>query len=142
MSRRFYSEIHLHLIWHTRESRPLMDVNIEVALHRWLRNRIARFSGVFLHALNGTDNHIHLAVTVPPTLLVSDFVGDLKGSSSHAINQEFHRNGEHFAWQGGYGVVSFGTRDNPWVIAYIERQKEHHAAGSVHERLECSQSEE
>jgi hypothetical protein len=39
-------------------------------------------------------------------------------------------------WQGGYGVVSFGTRDLPWVVAYIENQREHHARGTIHERLE------
>jgi hypothetical protein len=33
-------------------------------------------------------------------------------------------------------VVSFGTRDLPWVVAYIENQREHHARGTIHERLE------
>jgi hypothetical protein len=30
-------------------------------------------------------------------------------------------------WQTGYGVVSFGTGDLPWVVAYIQNQKQHHA---------------
>jgi hypothetical protein len=40
-------------------------------------------------------------------------------------------------WQVGYGVVSFGTRDLPWVVEYIQNQREHHARSSTHERLEC-----
>ena len=39
-------------------------------------------------------------------------------------------------WQKGYGVVSFGTGDLDWVKLYISNQKEHHARGGVHDRLE------
>jgi hypothetical protein len=36
----------------------------------------------------------------------------------------------------GYAVVSFGTADLPWVMAYVRNQKEHHFGGKTHERLE------
>lgn len=39
-------------------------------------------------------------------------------------------------WQTGYGVVSFGAKDLPWVAAYIQNQREHHARGNAHGRLE------
>ena len=39
-------------------------------------------------------------------------------------------------WQAGYGIVSFGTRDLPWVVAYVRNQKKHHADGTTHDRLE------
>jgi putative transposase len=39
-------------------------------------------------------------------------------------------------WQNAYGVVSFGTRDLPWVIEYVRNQREHHARGTIQERLE------
>jgi len=32
--------------------------------------------------------------------------------------------------------VSFGTAHRVWVVRYVERQKEHHAAGRLQERLE------
>jgi putative transposase len=72
-----------------------------------------------LHAIGGTDDHIHLAVSAPPTLLVSDGLGELKAASAYYIN---HRvaNRKLLAWQTGYGVVSFGTRAVPWVVRYIE----------------------
>ena len=44
--------------------------------------------------------------------------------------------GKVLQWQIGYGVVSFGTRELPWVVDYIRNQREHHAAGSVYDRLE------
>jgi hypothetical protein len=39
-------------------------------------------------------------------------------------------------WQRGFGVVSFGKKQLPWVRAYIRNQKEHHASGSIQDRLE------
>jgi hypothetical protein len=36
----------------------------------------------------------------------------------------------------GYGVVSFGTKDLPWIVKYVRNQKEHHATGKIYERLE------
>ena len=90
---------------------------------------------MIVHRVGGTETHIHMAVSVPPTLLVSEWIGKIKGASSHHINQELV-NRKLLDWQVGYGVVSFGTRDLPWVIDYIANQKEHHARGTTHERLE------
>ncbi len=36
----------------------------------------------------------------------------------------------------GRRVVSFGKKNLPWVLDYVARQREHHASGRVHERLE------
>ena len=33
-------------------------------------------------------------------------------------------------------MVTFGTKDLPWVVQYIRNQKQHHASGQVHDRLE------
>jgi hypothetical protein len=85
---------------------------------------------------------VHIAVTVPPTLLISEFIGQLKGGSSHDVNQANGGRQKELQWQSGYGVVSFGTRDLPWVIEYIRNQREHHARGTVHERLERVDQEE
>ena len=37
---------------------------------------------------------------------------------------------------GGYGVVSFGTKDLEWVKRYVRAPREHHARGTVEDRLE------
>jgi hypothetical protein len=60
----------------------------------------------------------------------------LKGGSSHTVNQMFPALVERFAWQVGYGVVSFGTRDLKWVVRYVRNQREHHACGKIEDRLE------
>jgi len=38
--------------------------------------------------------------------------------------------------------VSFGTKDLPWVVDYVRNQREHHACGTVQERLERMEMED
>ncbi len=136
MSHNFYSEINLHLIWHTKNSLPLLTPTVEPIAHRCLKKRIVDTSGPFVHEIGGIENHIHLAVTVPPTLLLSDWIGQLKGGSAHDVNQGIGKRQKVLQWQAGYGVVSFGNKDLPWVVEYIRNQREHHSMGTVHDRLE------
>jgi putative transposase len=142
VSRNYYSEIHLHFVWHTKTSLPLLTPQVEPFVHRYLRGRIINTEGAFVHAVGGTETDVHVAVTVAPTVLVSDLVGRLKGASAHEANRLFGRGGKVLEWQAGYGVVSFGTKALEWVVAYIQNQREHHARGTVHERLERAEAME
>jgi putative transposase len=136
MSRNYYSEIHLHLTWHTILSRPILTPQLEALAHRALKQKIIDWPGAFVHEIGGTETHVHLAVSIVPTITISEFVGQLKGASSYKVNQQIGRGCKELEWQTGYGVVSFGTKDLDWVKAYIRNQKEHHAKGQVFERLE------
>jgi putative transposase len=134
MARNYYSEINLHITWHTKQSAPLLVPQVEAIAHHYLRGRCINTPGVFIHEIGGIETHVHLCLTIPPTLLISDFVGQLKGSSSHEVNQKLGH--KALEWQAGYGVVSFGTRDLPWVKEYVRNQRERHARGKIEDRLE------
>ncbi len=136
MARNYYSEIHLHLTWHTKDSLPLLIPQVEALAHRYVKQRLINTGGVFVHEIGGTETHMHVAVTIPPTILISDFVGQLKGSSSHEVNKQLGLRNKTLQWQTGYGVVSFGMGDLEWVKAYVRNQREHHARGRIHDRLE------
>ena len=141
MSLKAYSEINLHIVWHVKDDIPILRDDIEMQVYRYLRGQVVQNPGAFLHEIGGTDDHVHLVATVPPTLLISEWVGRLKGSSSHFINHEIV-NRKVLEWQAKYGVVSFGTKDLPWVVDYVRRQREHHARGAVQERLERAETED
>ncbi len=136
MANNYYSEINLHLTWHTKLSRPLLRPEIEAMTFATLREKATALGDVYIHEIGGTETHVHLALSIEPTVLISDLVGVLKGYSSHEVNRRSGMGRKVLEWQTGYGVVSFGTRDLPWVVAYVQNQKEHHAAGRVFERLE------
>ena len=134
MSRNYYSEINLHITWHTKESSPLLVPKVEANVHHYLKGRCINTSGVFIYEIGGIETHVHLCISIAPTILISDFVGQLKGSSSHEVNQKLSH--KVLEWQTGYGVVSFGTRDLEWVKAYVREQRARHERGHIEDRLE------
>ena len=135
MSRRAYSEINLHFVWHVKANVPIINETIEPGLHRFIRKYALKTKGLIFHEVGGIETHIHIAVTIPPTLLISEWIGQVKGASSHYVNHKLV-NRKVLDWQTGYGVVSFGTKDLEWVVNYIRNQKEHHKKGTTVERLE------
>jgi putative transposase len=136
MSQNSYSEIYLHMVWHTKASLPLLTPEVESVVHHYLRGRLINTPGAFVHEIGGTETHVHVVVGIVPTITISELIGDLKGASAHDANQKLAHGRKVLEWQTGYGVVSFGKKDLPWVIAYVRNQKEHHARGATHDRLE------
>jgi len=131
-----FHDICLHIVWHTKNDEPLLKGAPERAVHEFLRRRCAQTKGVFLHAIGGTETHIHLALSIEPFVSISDLTGDLKGASSRVINRQ--KGFKALYWQRGFGVVSFGRKNLPFVAEYIANQKEHHAKGTAYERLESA----
>ncbi len=140
MSNSVYSEINFHITWHTKTSLPMINEQIESRLYHCLTHKILETPGARLHAIGGIETHIHIGVSLQPNLLVSDWIGKLKGSSSHYINHEVQP--KALEWQRGYGIVTFGTKDLQWVIDYINNQKEHHKRGTTNDRLEKHSDED
>jgi putative transposase len=135
MSRNVYSEINLHFTWHTKSNTPVLMEMIESRLHQYIKHRVLETKGVLFHEIGGTDDHVHLVVSIPSTVLISDWIGKLKGASSYYINHEI-ANRKVLEWQDGYGVVSFGIKDLEWVAKYVRNQREHHKQGNVFDRME------
>ena len=73
------------------------------------------------------NDHVHMYVSIPPKLSVSDFMGYLKGKSALMIfdrhpdmGSKFNR---HF-WARGYYVATVGSVTEDAVRKYIEEQQE------------------
>lgn len=117
---------------------PLITPTIEPGLYQYLAHRAAALGG-FVHAVGGTENHIHVVASIPPGLSVGQFLKYLKGGSSHYITHGGGAPAGSFRWQEGYGIFSVGPRQLPRAIAYVQQQKAHHAAGTLITALEQDQ---
>lgn len=137
-----YWELYFHFTWHTKDNRPRINQRVEPLLYKYLIHRTLKETpGAIVHEVGGIEDHVHIAVSLPPTVLLSKWVGEIKGASSHHINHG--PCGLHaLEWQTGYGLVSFGKKDLPWVVAYIRNQREHHSRGTIVDRLERITHEE
>ncbi len=88
MSTRAYSEINLHFVWHVKASLTIINETIEPRLYRYIKSYALQSKGLIFHEAGGTETHVHIAVTIPPTLPISDWIGKIKGASSHYVNHE------------------------------------------------------
>jgi putative transposase len=130
-----------HIVWGTKERQPWILPTIEPNLYAYLASKAGEVD-TFLHAINGTEDHIHIIAAIPPKHSVAWVVKTLKGSSAHFINHVLRPAEFHFAWQRGYGSLTLGDRQRPAAIDYVTRQKEHHRQGTTNLWLERSSDEE
>ena len=72
---------------------------------------------------------------MPAMLSIADMIKQVKGVSSHFVNQTLRPEAE-LKWQGGYAAFTVSRWDLPKVIGYVQRQKEHHSAGDLWEEME------
>lgn len=140
MSSHVYHEIFLHLNWPTKEDLPVLRGDTESFCHEALRQKCEGIKGVYLKGLGGTDDHVHVALTIEPSVTISDMIQELKGFSSFEVNRRTNR--KTMQWQRGYGVVSFGKANLKWVLDYVAKQREHHRTGKIEPRLELCDSPE
>jgi REP element-mobilizing transposase RayT len=131
--------IYVHLVWATWDRLPLITPAIERPLHRVIASE-AQKMGCTLLALNSVPDHLHILVRMPSTVAVAELVKQLKGVSSHFVNDTLKPE-PPFKWQGFYGAFSVSRWDVERIVAYIQRQKEHHEVGTLIAELE-SVSEE
>jgi REP element-mobilizing transposase RayT len=102
---------------------------VEEAIHGFLRAKAIGL-GATVFALNGTEDHVHMVVSIPPSLAVAKFVGQVKAVASTKFNKT-HSDYSPFFWQEEYGAFSFDAKRLPNYTAYVNRQKEHHAQGTT-----------
>jgi len=129
-----YWRLFYHFVWGTKNREPLIALEWEDSLHNVIAAKATKL-GAFVHAVGGTEDHVHLVVSVPPKIALSIFIGQVKGNSSHFVNHELGVD-VHFSWQGEYGVVSFGGKMLDMVVRYAKGQRKHHAEGTTLAMLE------
>jgi REP element-mobilizing transposase RayT len=107
----------------------MITPEIERRLHRNIESE-AREMGCTVLALNGMPDHVHLVTSFPTTITIADLVKQVKGVSSHFVNETL-KPASQFKWQGSYGAFTVSRWDLERVIEYVKHQKEHHATDEL-----------
>lgn len=113
-----YTSLFFHIIFATRERRPLISNEQSGDLYAYLGG-IARNLHFELILAGGTSNHIHLLVSIPPALPITTAIQKLKANSSRFL-------GPTFSWQEGYGAFTVSASQLPALKLYVANQEEHH----------------
>jgi REP-associated tyrosine transposase len=116
-----YAKNVIHVVFSTKDRHKAIPRVLQPRMWAYTAG-ICQKLEILVHAVGGTDDHIHLLIQVPPSLAVSKAVLAIKSNSSKWANEE----GCKFAWQQGYGAFSVSSSMVPAVVRYIQNQSAHH----------------
>jgi putative transposase len=127
-----YLSLHYHLVFSTKHRKPLIDTAWRERLHQYLGGVVTGLDGV-PQGIGGVADHVHLLVGLNATHCLSEFMRELKKSSSVWVHEAIGH--ELFAWQEGYSAFTVSATARPGVRIYIANQEEHHRVKSIRDEL-------
>ena len=119
-----FTQLRYHCVFSTKNREPSIAEKIEKQVWAIVAETANRH-GMSAIRVGGIENHVHVLLAIPKTLAVAEAMKQLKGGSSHAVNQAGLVPGR-FAWQDGYSAFTVSASSIPDVVEYIARQREHH----------------
>jgi putative transposase len=116
-----YAQNVIHIVFSTKYRRKTISSEFQPRMWAYVAG-ICKNHEIFVHAVGGMEDHIHLLVQVPPALPLAKAVLAIKSNSSRWANEQ----GNKFAWQQGYAAFSVSSSLISVIIRYIQTQESHH----------------
>jgi putative transposase len=117
-------DLKVHLVWCTKYRHKALQQDVACRIRDLLR-QICESNDIQIVKGHVSKDHIHLYVSYPPKLSVSEMIKRLKGRSSKMIQAEFPELGAKFwgrhFWGIGYAAFSSGTVTDQTIQEYLER---------------------
>lgn len=119
-----FSQIYLHFVFAVQYRQNLIPKQHKEELHKYFSALIQARKAKML-AVHCMPDHVHIFVGFKPSVLISDFVKEIKVASHEFIVSKNWVKGK-FKWQEGYGVFSYSHSHINTVCKYILNQETHH----------------
>lgn len=118
-------DIKYHLVWITKYRKPVLRGQVGLRLRELVR-QVCASQDVYILSGSVQADHVHLLVSVPPHLAVSELMRRIKGRSSRKLLQEFGELSRQYwgrhLWARGYFAASSGNVTDEVIKQYIESQ--------------------
>jgi putative transposase len=135
-----FHQLYYHFIWATHSRDPHIHPSFRPQLLEILNDEVKTRGG---HPIrhNAMYDHVHLLVRLPPKVLVSEFIGQVKGATAFRVNRDLKPKFK-LQWQEGYGALTLREDEIEKVSRYIDNQEEHHRTGRASQLLERIEPDE
>ena len=113
-----------HIVFAPKYRRQAIYGKIKADIGKILR-QLCEQKGATIHEAEASPEHIHMLVSIPPSISVAQFMGYLKGKSSLMIfdrhaNLKYKYGNRHF-WCRGYYVDTVGKNEKK-IAEYVRNQ--------------------
>jgi REP element-mobilizing transposase RayT len=112
-----------HCVFSTKDRRKIIAPEFQTALWAYMGG-IARAHEMKALAIGGTEDHVHLLLSLPSAKTIAKAMNEIKSGSSKWVHATCNQ--PKFAWQEGYGAFSIGMTQVESTCRYISGQMEHH----------------
>jgi len=118
-------DLRYQLVWITRYRKPLIFGDVAIRLRELIRE-ICKSLDIEIIKGHVSKDHVHLFVSVPPQLSISNVMGRIKGKTSRKMLSEYRRLAKEFwgrhLWARGYFAASSGNVTDEVIMQYIAMQ--------------------
>jgi putative transposase len=118
--------LNFHLVLVTKYRRKCLTVAMREHLKGTFTSLLGKWGGTLMEC-NGEADHMHLLIELPPTVLLSTFVNNVKTVSSRLLRKTYARElarwyRQPVLWSRSYCVLSCGGAPLSVLRQYIEQQ--------------------
>lgn len=118
--------LNYHLVLVTKCRRPVLTAPMLEAFRVMAEERTTAWRGRLIEASGGAD-HVHLLLSLPPDVRLSEFVNALKTGTSRRLRSGFAEQVNRYyrkpvLWSRSYCVISAGGASLAVLRRYIEAQ--------------------
>lgn len=128
-----FTKLLTHIIFSAKNRVSSITPELKPPLYAYMAGILRELGGKAL-AINGTSDHVHILIMLPPRIALSETLRVLKTNSSRWVNQQPQPENK-FEWQERYGAFSVSSSNIEAVIKYIADQETHHKKISFQEEL-------
>ncbi len=118
-------DLKYHIVWVTKYRKPILTTKRALRTRELIRE-IAQSKNVQILKGHVSKDHIHLFVSVPPSLAISGLVQYFKGKTARKLFQEdktlAKTNWGMHLWARGYFATTSGVVTDETIMNYIENQ--------------------
>jgi len=116
-----------HIVFTPKYRRKIIYNQYKESIRDILR-QLCKYKGVEILEGSLMSDHVHILVSIPPKMSISNFMGYLKGKSALMIfdkhaNLKYKFGNRHF-WAEGYYVSTVGLNEAT-ISKYIQEQEKH-----------------
>jgi REP element-mobilizing transposase RayT len=126
-----YSQIYIHIVFAVKGRHNLISKDHREILQKYITGIVTKREQKLL-AIYCMPDHVHILVSMKPSISISDLVRDIKAGSSGFINNQMWTK-QKFWWQDGFGAFSCSQNQVKIVIDYILNQERHHKKNTFKE---------
>jgi len=79
-----YAQNVIHVVFSTKERCKTISAEFQPKIWGYAAG-ICKRQGIFVHAIGGTENHVHLLIQVPPVMALAKAVVTIKGGKECSL---------------------------------------------------------